>query len=53
MRKRITLSLDENLTDKIDDARGDIPRSRYVESLLLCAFSAAVADEEAEVGGYA
>jgi metal-responsive CopG/Arc/MetJ family transcriptional regulator len=35
MKARITLTLDSDLVEEIDETRGDVPRSRFVERLLL------------------
>ena len=35
MKQRITLTLDEDLVEEIDEKRGDVPRSRFVERLLF------------------
>lgn len=35
MRTRITVTLDSDLLEEIDERRGLIPRSRFVEQLLL------------------
>lgn len=35
MRNRICLSLDENLIRKVDSERGEIPRSRFVEKVVV------------------
>lgn len=50
MRAKITISMDENLIAKIDEERGLIPRSRFVEQLLLGAWNK---KKGKEVGGYA
>ena len=34
MQKRIGVSLDEGLIDRVDEARGDIPRSTFIERIL-------------------
>ena len=31
----ISISLDEKLLKKIDECRGDIPRSKYIENILF------------------
>jgi hypothetical protein len=31
MRRKVTLSLDERFIDAMDDERGDVPRSRWIE----------------------
>jgi len=51
MKARVTLTLEKNLVKDIDEARGLIPRSRFVESLPSSAFSEFI--EEVEVDGYA
>lgn len=35
MKKPITITLNEGLIDEIDEKRGLIPRSRFVELLVL------------------
>jgi len=34
VRQKVTIALDPKLVQKIDDDRGLIPRSRYIEKLL-------------------
>ena len=38
MRTRITVTLNSDLVEEIDETRGDIPRSRFVERLLFGAW---------------
>lgn len=45
----ITVSLDRELVEEIDEKRGLIPRSRFVEELLRNTKNI----EKQEVGGYA
>lgn len=49
MKQRITLTLEADLVEEIDEARGLIPRSRFVEQLLFGAWK----KEKTEVRGYA
>ena len=35
MKQRITLSIDENIVDRIEKARGLVPRSPFVERMLV------------------
>lgn len=35
MKRRFTITLEEELCDEIDDTRGLISRSKYIEQLLL------------------
>ena len=53
MKRRFTISLDGGLTDTIDEARGDIPRSRFIERLLSGAVKEVKKREDMEVKGYA
>ena len=34
MKEKTTVSLDRQLRKRIDDLRGDVPRSTYIEKLL-------------------
>lgn len=54
MKTRITLTLDSDLTEKIDEAKGDVSRSRFVERILEKTFSMWRQKEKAPgVEGYA
>jgi metal-responsive CopG/Arc/MetJ family transcriptional regulator len=35
MKTRVTLTLDSDFVEEIDETRGDVSRSRFVERLLL------------------
>jgi hypothetical protein len=35
MKKRISITIDENLLKKIDKKRGITPRSTYIENILM------------------
>lgn len=50
MKQRITLTLEADLVEAIDEKRGDIPRSRFIERLLVTRNSET---KEVEVDGYA
>ena len=57
MRTRITLTLDSNFVKAVDEARGLISRSRFVEKLLLEAWEENEVHKKreeyiAEVAGY-
>jgi len=47
MKRAVTLTLSEDLVEEIDEKRGVIPRSRFVEMLILRIFGEE--DEEEEV----
>lgn len=51
MKKPITITLNDGLVDEIDEKRGLIPRSRFVELLILRILSEEKKEEE--VRGYA
>ena len=58
MRARITLTLDSNFVKAVDEVRGLISRSRFVEKLLLEAWEESEVHRKreehiAEVPGYA
>jgi metal-responsive CopG/Arc/MetJ family transcriptional regulator len=40
MKTRVTLTLDSDFVEEVDETRGDISRSRFVEKLLLGAWKA-------------
>jgi len=50
MKRRVTLSLDEDLADVIDKTRGDISRSRFIERMLFGAVDEK--EKKVEVSGY-
>lgn len=50
MKKRFTISLEEDLCDEIDENRGLISRSTYIEHLL---FGVTRKGKEEAVHGYA
>ncbi|NQE45047.1 hypothetical protein C5S31_03365 [ANME-1 cluster archaeon GoMg2] len=55
MKRRFTVSLDWGLCEQIEEQRGDIPRSRFVNRLLLSALECDgdYKKTDEEVGGYA
>ena len=53
MKRKITVSLDADLIEKIDNLRGIIPRSPFIQELLLSTGVRERPEKSEEVGGYA
>lgn len=52
MKARITICLNENLLDEIDEKKGRFSRSRFIEDLLL-GYASLIDENSQGVYGYA
>jgi len=50
LKETITLSIEKQLRTKIDEKRGDIPRSRFVSNLLEACLGIWISQSDSQIG---